>query len=232
MWPSFFADGGRMSGSPQKDRRLMIDQLRRLGIRSERVLDAMMRVPRHRFVNSVDWERAYINRPLPIEAGQTISQPYIVALMTEALNLSERDRVLEIGTGSGYQTAILAELAGTVYTIERSEQLHERAETRLQELGYGNVEATLGDGTLGWGEHAPYDAMIGTGAVPQLPPALLDQLGEDGRLVLPVGGRRLQQLILLEQRGGDSRKHKLCDCSFLPLVGEQGWVEEERSPHS
>lgn len=231
-WWAFFSDGGRVSGSPQKDRRLMIDKLRHLGIHDERILDVMARVPRHRFVHKADWERAYINRPLPIEAGQTISQPYIVALMTEALDLSKSDRVLEIGTGSGYQTAILAELAGDVYSIERSEELFEHARTRLGELGYANVHLACGDGTLGWPENAPYDAIIGTGAVPNLPEALLEQLSAESRLVMPVGERHVQQLVLLEQHGDRRRKHKLCDCSFLPLVGEQGWVEEERSPHS
>lgn len=231
-WSAFFSDEGRVSGSPQKDRQLMVEKLRQLGIRDERVLDVMARVPRHRFVHKADWERAYINRPLPIAAGQTISQPYIVALMTEALHLSDEDRLLEIGTGSGYQTAILAELAGEVYSIERTDELHEHAQERLAELGYANVRLTVGDGTLGWPEHAPYDAVIGTGAVPSLPEALLEQLAEEARLVLPVGDRRVQQLVLLEQYPDHRRRHKLCDCSFLPLVGEQGWVEEERGSHS
>lgn len=231
-WSAFFSDEGRVSGSPQKDRQLMVEKLGRLGIRDERVLEAMSRVPRHRFVHKADWERAYVNRPLPIEAGQTISQPYIVALMTEALRLADEDRVLEIGTGSGYQTAILAELSHEVYSIERSEELSELAQERLEALGYDNVHLKQGDGTLGWPEHAPYDAIIGTGAVPEVPPALLEQLAEVGRLALPVGGRRLQQLVLMEQHEDHRRKHKLCDCSFLPLVGRQGWVEEERSSHS
>ena len=231
-WFRFFSDEARVSGSPPKDRRLMVDKLRKLGIRDERVLEVMARVPRHRFVDKADWERAYINRPLPIDAGQTISQPYIVALMTEALRLTKEDRVLEIGTGSGYQTAILAELAGEVYTMERSDELFEHARTRLAEMGYGNVHLACGDGTLGWSDYAPYSAIIGTGAVPKIPAALLEQLAPEARLVLPVGDRRVQQLVLLDQHGDNRRKHKLCDCSFLPLIGEQGWVEGERSSHS
>jgi len=229
---AFFSDESRMSGSPQKDRQLMVEKLRQLGIGDERILDVMARVPRHRFIHKADWERAYINRPLPIAAGQTISQPYIVALMTEALHLNDGDRILEIGTGSGYQTAILAELANEVYTIDRSEELVAHAQASLDELGYDNVWIAQGDGTLGWPAHAPYDAVIGTGAVPSLPEALLGQMADEARLVMPVGERRVQQLVLLEQFADHRRKHKLCDCSFLPLVGEQGWVEEERSPHS
>ncbi len=207
----------------------MVERLRGQGIRAERVLAAMARIPRHRFVSEQYWDQAYADHPLPIEDGQTISQPYIVALMTEALELKPQARVLEIGTGSGYQTAILAELAGGVYTIERSRVLLEKARERLEAAGYLNVHFKLGDGTLGWEEFAPYEAIIATGAVPKVPPSLIRQLGDGGRLVLPVGDRRVQTLLLIRRRGETLSERALCHCSFLPLVGKEGWPEEERT---
>lgn len=229
-WRAFYEEE-RFTGSPQKDRSLMVERLRALGIRDERVLEAMRTVPRHRFVAEVSWEQAYADRPLPIEDGQTISQPYIVALMTEALELAGTERVLEIGTGSGYQTAILAELASEVYTIERSRMLLEQARERLASMGYENVSFKLGDGTVGWVEYVPYDAIIATGAVPEPPPSLLNQLGEEGRLVIPTGGRRLQKLLHIRKGEERPEKRELCDCSFLPLVGKEGWPEEEPTPN-
>lgn len=219
------------SGSPQKDRQLMVERLRAQGVRDERVLEVMSRIPRHCFVGEEYWDQAYANHPLPIEEGQTISQPYIVALMTELLAPKQSDRVLEIGTGSGYQTAILAELTADVYTIERSRVLLEKARARLKAAGYQNVHFRLGDGTVGWAEHSPYSAIIATGAVPKVPPSLIQQLSEGGRLVLPVGDRQMQRLWLIERHKAELDKRELCFCSFLPLVGKEGWPEEERTRH-
>jgi protein-L-isoaspartate(D-aspartate) O-methyltransferase len=205
----------------------MIERLRAQGIRDERVLEVMSKVPRHQFISEEYWDRAYANHPLPIEEGQTISQPYIVALMTEALELEGTDHVLEIGTGSGYQTAILAELAAEIYTIERSRLLLEQARARLQTAGYQNIHFKLGDGTIGWEEFAPYDAIIATGAVPKVPTSFLRQLKDGGRLVLPVGDRQVQKLLKICRQGDETIERDLCYCSFLPLVGEEGWPEEE-----
>lgn len=219
------------SGSPQKDRKLMVERLGAQGILDERVLEAMSRIPRHSFLDETYWDQAYANHPLPILDGQTISQPYIVALMTEALALTRADQVLEIGTGSGYQTAILAELASAVYTVERSRVLLESARGRLEAAGYHNVVYKQDDGTLGWEEFSPYDAIIATGAAPKVPPSLLRQLGDRGRMVLPVGERQVQTLWLIERHGVEWDKRELCYCSFLPLVGKEGWPEEERTRH-
>ncbi|OGF55655.1 MAG: protein-L-isoaspartate O-methyltransferase [Candidatus Fraserbacteria bacterium RBG_16_55_9] len=219
------------SGSPQKDRRLMVERLRAQGIRDERVLEVMGRIPRHCFISEQYWDQAYANHPLPIEEGQTISQPYIVALMTETLALKRTDRVLEIGTGSGYQTAILAELAAEVYTIERSRVLLMGTCARLEAAGYPNVHVRLGDGTLGWDEFSPYDVIIATGATPKVPPSLLRQLGEGGRFVLPAGDRQVQRLWLIERHKAELNKRELCYCSFLPLMGKEGWPEEEPTRH-
>lgn len=204
----------------------MVIRLRAQGIQDERVLAVMAKIPRHQFVSEEYWDQAYADHPLPIEEGQTISQPYIVALMTEALALKGGDRVLEIGTGSGYQTAILAELAAEVYTVERSYVLLEKARQRLEAAGYINVRYKWGDGSVGWEEFAPYDAIIATAAAPQVPPSLRRQLGDGGRLVLPVGDRRLQKLLRIERCGQRYIEQELCACSFLPLVGKEGWPEE------
>ena len=209
----------------------MVERLRAQGILNERVLEVMGRIPRHGFIEEQLWDQAYANHPLPIDEGQTISQPYIVALMTEALELQETDRVLEIGTGSGYQTAILAGLAATVYTVERSRALYESARRRLEGVGYSNVYYKLGDGTLGWEEFSPYEAIIATGAAPNVPPALLRQLGEGGRMILPVGDRQVQRLWWIQRHGEERNQRELCYCSFLPLVGKEGWPEEERTRH-
>ena len=219
------------SGSPQKDRKLMVERLGTQGIRDERVLEAMSRIPRHAFLDTAYWDQAYANHPLPIEEGQTISQPYIVALMTEALALTRSDRVLEIGTGSGYQTAILAELTAAVYTVERSRVLLEGARGRLEAAGYHNVAYKHDDGTLGWEEFSPYDAIIATGAAPKIPPSLMRQLVEGGRMVIPVGEPQVQTLWLIQRHGVKWAKRELCYCSFLPLVGKEGWPEEERTRH-
>lgn len=211
----------------ERDRREMVLDLRRRGIKDERVLKAMLKVPRHLFIARPLWHLAYGDHPLPIAAGQTISQPYIVALMVEALAVREEHRVLEIGTGSGYQTAILAELAAEVYTVERLAELLEEAERLLGELGYRNIRFRLGDGTRGWPEHAPYDRIIASGSVPQVPASLLAQLADPGRLVIPTGDRHLQELVLVQKIEGLIFREELVPCSFLPLIGEEGWREED-----
>ncbi len=205
----------------------MIELLKQRGIRDEKVLNAMRKIPRHLFVDSKLWEMAYGDHPLPIGEGQTISQPYIVALMTEALELQKTDKVLEIGTGSGYQTAILAELACVVFTIEKSEVLTQKAQRLLEGTSLKNIYFRIGDGTVGWEEHAPYDKIIATGAAPRVPESLMRQLKDPGRLVLPVGGRQIQTLLLLKKEGGSVSQEELCSCSFLPLLGKEGWQEDE-----
>lgn len=207
-------------------REAMVRDLRRRGIRDERVLEAMRKVPRHLFVPEAYRDVAYGDHPLPIGAGQTISQPFIVALMTEALQLEKHHKVLEIGTGSGYQTAILAELAKEVYTVERVPALLEGARRFLAELGYTNVRYRVGNGTLGWPEHAPYHRIIATGAVPEVPRSLKEQLADPGRLVIPVGGRQVQSLVLLRKEGDRLAQKELVPCSFLPLIGAEGWPDE------
>jgi protein-L-isoaspartate(D-aspartate) O-methyltransferase len=208
-------------------RERLVEELRFQGIRDERVLEVIHKVPRHEFVLEEYKPYAYENRPLPIEDGQTISQPYIVAYMLERLELKPEDEVLEIGTGSGWQTALLAKLAAEVYTVERSAVLLEKAKRRLRAMGYQNVCFKLGNGTLGWPEHAPYDAIIGSGSVPRVPPSLKAQLADGGRLVLPVGERHFQKIVLVRRHGDEYIEHKFVDCSFLPLIGAEGWPETE-----
>ncbi len=215
------------SGSPQKDRLEMVRRLEAQGITDQKVLEVMRRIPRHLFIANALWDQAYADHPVPIDRGQTISQPYIVALMTQALQLEKSDRVLEIGTGSGYQTAILAELAQHVYTIERFPELSEKAQKLLTEAGYTNISFRVGDGTVGWPEEAPFEKIIVTAAAPEVPAALVEQLAERGRLVIPVGGRQLQTLVALTKEGEKLRREELCACSFLPLVGKEGWPDEE-----
>ncbi len=204
-------------------RKELVAELREKGIRDPRVLSAMEKVPRHLFVLPEFLPFAYDDRPLPIGLGQTISQPYIVALSTEALGLSPEDRVLEIGTGSGYQTAILAELAEEVFTVERIPELSWEAQERLRKLGYTNVRFRVGDGTKGWPEEAPFPAILVTAAAPRVPPSLLSQLAEGGRLVIPVGGRFQQDLWVVRKEGGRPIYEHLCPVSFVPLIGEEGW---------
>lgn len=199
--------------------RMVEEQLRRRGIADPRVLSAMESVPRHRFVGENARWAAYEDEPLAIGLGQTISQPYMVARMTELLNLDVGSRVLEVGTGSGYQAAVLAEVAAEVWTIERHPQLADRARRVLAALGYRNVHVVLGDGSLGLPEHAPYDAIIVTAAAPRMPALLLEQLAPAGRLVIPVGGRDLQQLRLIRRRDGGFTESDILGCRFVPLVG-------------
>jgi len=198
--------------------------LREQGVRDERVLAALHRVPRHRFVPPQLLPCAYEDRPLPIGQDQTISQPYIVALSTEALALTPTDRVLEVGTGSGYQTAVLAELVSAVYTVERLPELSASAQERLRALGYRTIRFRVGDGTKGWPEESPFDAVLVTAAAPRVPERLLTQLALHGRLVAPVGGRLSQELLLVRRDGGRLVQTRLCPCTFVPLIGEEGWT--------
>ncbi|MFZ0284813.1 MAG: protein-L-isoaspartate(D-aspartate) O-methyltransferase [Terriglobales bacterium] len=207
-------------------RRKMVDtQLRARGIKDERVLAAMARVPREMFIAAEYQQQAYEDHPLPIGAGQTVSQPYIVALMLEALALKGSETVLEIGTGSGYQTALLAELASKVYSVERVKPLADAAETTLQNLGYGNVSVVVGDGSLGLVEHAPFDAIVVSAAAPKTPQPLLEQLHEGGRMVIPVGPPDAQELKLVRKQEGKFVVERLEGCRFVPLIGEQGYGE-------
>jgi len=200
-------------------------QLQARGIRDRRVLEAMGRVPRERFVPAAIRHDAYADRAMAIECGQTISQPLIVAMMTEALELAGSEKVLEIGTGSGYQAAVLAELAAEVISVERHPGLADRAARVLEELGYANVATVVADGTLGYPERAPYDRIIVTAASRQAPQALLDQLVDGGILVIPLGTRDYQSLEAIRLVGGRVRSTTLSPCRFVPLVGEQGWPD-------
>jgi protein-L-isoaspartate(D-aspartate) O-methyltransferase len=195
-------------------------------IRDKKVLDAISRVPRELFVPLSSKHAAYENIPLPIEMGQTISQPFIVALMTEAMQIKDEDKVLEVGTGSGYQTAILCELAKRVVTVERHQRLLDRAKDVLTMLGYTNVEFHPTEKTLGWPKGAPYDAIIVTAGAPNVPQVLVDQLAIEGRLVIPVGSRFEQELMQVIKRKEGITSTNLGACRFVPLIGESAWDEE------
>jgi protein-L-isoaspartate(D-aspartate) O-methyltransferase len=199
------------------------EQLIPRGISDPQVIEAMREVPRHCFVDDALQSRAYGDFPLPISAGQTISQPYIVALMTEALQLTGSERVLEVGTGSGYQAAILSRLCSQVYTVERINLLLAGARRVFDQLRYFNIVAKLDDGTLGWPEHGPYDAIMVTAGGPEVPEPLIDQLEEGGRLVIPVGDQHLQVLQLLEKKEDGVQIKELEKVRFVDLVGEYGW---------
>lgn len=205
------------------------DQIVPRRIRDDRVLSAMRTVPRHRFVPSDLRHLAYADAPLPIGHRQTISQPYIVALMTDLLELKETDKVLEIGTGSGYQAAILAQIANQVFTIERIGELAANTRQLFRELEIDNIHVIEGDGTLGFKEEAPFDAIIVTAAAPKVPKPLKEQLSEEGRMVLPVGGRSGQILELWRRVGGKFNKDRVAPVAFVPLVGDHGWESEEGS---
>ena len=207
-------------------RRMIEEQLEGRGIRNARVLEAMAAVPRHRFVDSSLWPRAYGDHALPTVEGQTISQPWIVARMLELAELASDHRVLEIGTGSGYQTALLARLVDRVFSVERVAALLRSARARLDALGATNVALRHGDGSLGWQEFAPYARVLVTAAAPRVPQALLDQLGDRGVLVIPVGGPRLQHLEVWRRAAGDRwEKATHGECRFVPLVGRDAWHE-------
>ncbi len=205
-------------------RRMVSEQLVPKGVKDDRVLSAMSRVPRHLFVSSGMEYQAYEDRPLQVGFGQTISQPLIVAMMTEELQLAGAERVLEIGTGSGYQAAILAELVKEVYSIERLADLSKRARGVLSSLKYDNIKLKVGDGTLGWLEEAPFDRIIVTAGAPCVPEALQEQLEDGGMLVIPVGNRDLQRLEVIKRKGKIFNKRVVTHCRFVKLVGDQGWA--------
>ncbi len=210
----------------EAERQAMVQQqLRSRDIHSERVLEAMASVPRHEFVSAPQMPSAYDDRALPIGPRETISQPYIVALMTEAVAPRAGDRILEIGTGAGYQAAVLAYLGARVHTVERNPELAEEARRRLARLGYHDVAVITGDGSQGYPEAAPYDAILVTAASPRVPQALLDQLADGGRFVIPVGSRLMQQLRLIVKAGERTIDRTLTGCQFVPLVGKEGWPE-------
>ncbi|MCX5679931.1 MAG: protein-L-isoaspartate(D-aspartate) O-methyltransferase [Candidatus Omnitrophica bacterium] len=200
-------------------------QLLPRGIRSGLVIDAFKSVPRHDFVLPKYLDDAYSDYPLPIGSGQAISQPYMVALMTQCLALKGGERVLEVGTGSGYQTAILSRIVKEVYSVERFASLVTVAEARMKRLGYANFTIKVGDGTMGWEEHAPYDGIVVTAGAPGIPSDLLKQLKDGGRLVIPLGGEFSQVLTVAEKRGADIETTEICKCVFVPLVGKEGWSE-------
>jgi protein-L-isoaspartate(D-aspartate) O-methyltransferase len=206
-------------------REMVETQLRPRGIQDERLLDAMLQVPRHEFVPPQFVAAAYADRPLPIGDTETISQPYIVAAMTEAARVGPGDKALEVGTGSGYQAAILAHLGARVYTIERNPRLAEEARLRLERLGYQNIEVVCGDGSEGLAEHAPYNVIMVSAATPSVSPALVDQLAEEARLVVPVGDLYRQDLHLYFKHGGEITVDVLDPCQFVPLIGRGGWPE-------
>jgi protein-L-isoaspartate(D-aspartate) O-methyltransferase len=201
------------------------NQIEARGIKAPKVLAAFRRVPRHLFVSEALRDQAYGDYPLPIGEQQTISQPYIVAEMTQALDLGEDDRVLEIGTGSGYQAAILAQIVYRVYTIERKHSLYLQTRNLFDKLHYHNIVMKYADGTKGWQDESPFDGIIVTAGAPQIPEVLIDQLGEGGRLVVPVGNQHAQELIKVFRDDQDIRQTNLGGCRFVKLVGEYGWKE-------
>ncbi|MDD3845397.1 MAG: protein-L-isoaspartate(D-aspartate) O-methyltransferase [Syntrophorhabdaceae bacterium] len=216
-----------MMNQYRSKRQLMVDtQITARGVTDRSVLNAMLKVPRHLFVDEALWPEAYEDHPLPIGEKQTISQPYIVALMSELLRLTGKEKVLEIGTGSGYQCAILAELADQVYTIERIPAIAKRARRIFDQLKYANVIVHIGDGTLGWKEHSPYDGIIVTAASPHPPAALLEQLAAGGRLVIPIGDEFSQDLVAFTRDDKNSyTEENYGSCRFVKLIGQQGWRE-------
>ena len=206
--------------------RMVRDQIEARGIKDKRLLNVMRKIPRHLFVEEALRDQAYNDYPLPIGEGQTISQPYIVALMTEALELKGQEKVLEIGTGCGYQTAILAELAQSVFTIERVPTLMQRAKAILDSLGYFNVAYKTGNGTLGWPEVAPFQGIIVTAAAPEIPQPYVEQLEPGGKMIIPLGDKFSQVLYkIIKLPDGRIKKQYLCGCRFVPLVGIYGWSE-------
>ena len=203
--------------------RMVQEQLVSRGIEDSQVLRAMAAIPRHLFVESALWHRAYEDRPLPIGANQTISQPYMVARMAEALELKGTESVLEVGTGSGYAAAVLGELCAGVFSIEMVEELAWKARALLSSLGYANVSVLVGDGTLGWEQHAPYDAVVISAAAPGIPRPLIEQLKTPGHLVFPMGEKELQTLVRIRKDSAGIREEYLGECQFVKLRGEHGW---------
>jgi len=216
-----------MMNQYQSKRQLMVDtQIAARGVKDRRVINAILKIPRHLFVDEALWPEAYEDHPLPIGEKQTISQPYIVAVMSELLHLTGKEKILEIGTGSGYQCAILAELADQVYTIERIPSIAKRARKIFDQLKYSNVIIHIGDGTLGWKEHSPYDGIIVTAAAPNPPAALLEQLGIGGRLIIPIGDEFTQDLVVFTREDKNNyTEENYGACRFVKLIGEQGWRE-------
>ncbi|HEY4716618.1 MAG TPA: protein-L-isoaspartate(D-aspartate) O-methyltransferase [bacterium] len=212
----------------EKSRFAMVEeQIASRGIKDIRILRAMEKVPRHFFIDSALLSQAYSDFPLPIGEGQTISQPYIVALMLEALELQGNEKILEIGTGSGYQTALLAELCKTVCTVERIPSLAEKAKQKMEVLGYKNVKYKIGDGSMGWEEEKPFDCVILSASAPELPKGLLPQLKTGGKLVSPVGNNFSQSLIKITRLENDQKIEDLGGCRFVKLIGKYGWTPEE-----
>lgn len=206
----------------EKRTEMVRNQIRMRGVTDKQVLAAMQKVERHLFVPPAYQAEAYEDYPLPVGEGQTISQPYIVAFMTEALELEPTDKVLEIGTGSGYQAAVLAEICDSVFTIEIFETLGQNSKSLLEELGYTNVFVKISDGYQGWEEHAPYDGIIVTCAPTHIPEKLEQQLAEGGRMIIPVGGTYTQELVLLMKKGGKLQKENVLPVRFVPMINEKG----------
>ncbi|HDP34250.1 MAG TPA: protein-L-isoaspartate(D-aspartate) O-methyltransferase [Candidatus Hydrogenedentes bacterium] len=211
----------------REERNRMVEkQIVARNIRDPKVIAAMRKVPRHLFVAANQQQDAYLDHPVAIACDQTVSQPYMVAVMTEMLALTPTTRVLEIGTGSGYQTAILAEIAAQVYSVERHAPLADSAQQRLEALGYDNITVIIGDGTLGHPEAAPYNAVLITAGAPEIPDALQQQLASGGRLVAPVGGPDVQRLVtIVRKEDGAFHRCPGISCRFVPLIGEQGWEQ-------
>lgn len=220
-------DGPVTAAAPQFTgaRRRLVDELRAKGIVDAEVLKAFERTPRHSFVPTGVGHRAYEDAALPIGNGQTISQPFVHARSLELLRLDGTQRVLEVGTGSGYQTVLLSHVASEVYSVERIASLFERADATIRALGVQNVRLHCADGTAGWPEHAPYDAILVSAGAPDVPAPLLDQLADGGRLLTPVGDRDMQRLVLVERKGARFTRQSFDPVRFVPLVGEHGWVE-------
>jgi len=205
--------------------KMVREQIISRGISEPKVLSAMQKVPRHKFIDEEFFSEAFSDYPLPIGDGQTISQPYMVALMTQCLELKGGEKVLEIGLGSGYQAAVLAEIAKEVYSIERFAGLARRAEKNLLSLHYSNIKIKIGDGTLGWQEFSPFDGIIVTAGAPEVPISLTEQLAEGGRLVIPIGGKFMQTLSVFKKEDRKLTQKDICSCAFVPLIGEEGWKD-------
>lgn len=205
----------------------LIKVLREKGITDEKVLEAFRKVQRHLFVDGAMYAQAYDDNALPIGFGQTISQPFIVAFMTQSLNLQKDEKILEIGTGSGFQTAILAQFSRRVYTIERNRELGETARKRLREMGYANVVFKVGDGTCGWQQHAPFDKIIVTAGAPVLPQSLTDQMAVSGKMIIPTGNRYRQELTIYDKTEQGLQYSSAGEVVFVPLIGEHGWEDDK-----